>query len=55
MNLENVLPMDIEKRSFEIITEELKELEDTILGAEEKLFALEFLLFKMKKELLFLL
>ena len=26
MNLENVLPMDIEKRSFEIITEELGEL-----------------------------
>ena len=26
MNLENVLPMDIEKRSFEIITEELGQL-----------------------------
>ena len=26
MNLENVLPMDIEKRSFEIISEELGEL-----------------------------
>ena len=26
MNLENVMPMDIEKRSFEIITEELGEL-----------------------------